>query len=40
MSQVPEYRLIEAINAFDYPPIMFDFVAERGRRFPSKRDLG
>jgi len=31
--------LIEAINAYDYPPVSYDFTRDRERRFENMREL-
>jgi hypothetical protein len=39
MDQTPEDALIEAIKAYDYPPITYDFLGGRERRFSSMINL-
>ena len=39
MSRTPEETLIEAIKAYGYPPVTYDFVKERELSFASTRDL-
>lgn len=39
MNQTLEDKLIDAIRAYDYPPVTYDFVEERERCFSTMRDL-
>jgi|HubBroStandDraft_4_1064222.scaffolds.fasta_scaffold227274_3 hypothetical protein len=39
MNQTLDDALIEAIRAYDYPPITYDFLGARERRFSSMIDL-
>ncbi|MBI3681400.1 MAG: hypothetical protein HY235_13535 [Acidobacteria bacterium] len=39
MNQTLEDKLVDAINAYDYPPVTYDFVERRERRFSSMSDL-
>ena len=36
---MPSDMLLQAISAYDYPPVTCDFVQQRERRFPSMQDL-
>jgi hypothetical protein len=39
MRETPEEMLIEAISAFDYPSVTYDFVEDREHSFASTREL-
>ena len=39
MSPTPEEMLVEAVNAYDYPSVTYDFVKEHEHRFESVRGL-